>query len=98
MYTCAESTPADGRAAAARRVPPGASALLKGATPDEVYFAQRSACRKPRFEPRPGWPRASPCAKPIVLVKGQPGAKLDVAVEFVSRRRHLPRVSITRAA
>jgi transposase InsO family protein len=27
---------------------------LAGATPDEVYFARRPACRRPRFEPRPG--------------------------------------------
>src|SRR6266496_6399977 len=46
---------------------------LQGATPDEVYFGRRPAFRQPRFEPRPGWPRASPCAAPRTLVKGQPG-------------------------
>ena len=51
-----------------------------------------------RFEPRPGWPRASPCTRPQVLVKGQPGVQLDMTVEFSGRRRHLPRVTITRAA
>jgi putative transposase len=71
---------------------------LKGVTPDEVYFRRRPACRQPRFEPRPGWPRSSPCAKPQVLVKGQPGARLELAVEFVSHRRHLPRISLKRAA
>ncbi len=71
---------------------------LAGATPDEVYFRRRSAGRQPRFEPRPGWPRASPCAKPRVLVKGRPGARLDLYVEFLSNRRHLPRVTLTRAA
>jgi putative transposase len=44
---------------------------LQGATPDEVYLARRPACRSPRFEPRPGWPRVARCAKPQVLVKGQ---------------------------
>jgi hypothetical protein len=70
---------------------------LKGATPDEVYFAQRPACRNPRFEPRPGWPRAAPCASPQTLVKGRPGVILELSVEFVSQRRHLPRVTIRRA-
>jgi putative transposase len=71
---------------------------LEGATPDEVYYRTRPACHRPRFEPRPGWPRASPCAKPRVLVKGQPGAKLELRVEFRSSRRHLPQVLVTRAA
>jgi len=71
---------------------------LHGATPDEVYFARRPACRAPRFEPRAGWPRASPCAMPRTLVKGQPGVQLSVQVTFVAGRRHLPRVTLTRAA
>jgi putative transposase len=71
---------------------------LKGATPDEVYCKRRAACRQPRFEPRPDWPRAGPCALPRVLVKGQPGVQLSVILEFPARRRHLARVTITRAA
>jgi hypothetical protein len=71
---------------------------LQGATPDEVYFAQRPGCRAPRFEPRAAWPRASPCAKPRTLVKGQPGVQFRLTVEFVAGRRHLPRVTLTRAA
>jgi putative transposase len=71
---------------------------LQRATPDEIYFGRRPACRLPRFEPRPGWPRASPCALPQVLVKGQPGVCLHLTVEFVGGHRHLPRVMITRAA
>jgi transposase InsO family protein len=71
---------------------------LKGATPDEVYFGRRPACRSPRFEPRPGWPRAAPCARPPVLLKGQAGADLDFNVKFVAGRRHLPRLTVTRAA
>src|SRR5438876_10627746 len=67
--------------------------ILDGATPDEVYFGHPHACRAPRLEPRPAWPRASPGAKPRVLVKGQPGVNLDLIVEFLSRRHHLPRVS-----
>ena len=71
---------------------------LQGATPDEIYFGRRPASRMPRFEPRAAWPRASPCARPRVLVKGQAGAKLELVVEFVSGRRHLPRVALRRVA
>src|SRR5262249_8673237 len=63
---------------------------LKGATPDEVYFARARACRQPRFEPRPDWPRASSCARPRVLVKGQPGTWLQMSIDFVGQQRHLP--------
>jgi putative transposase len=71
---------------------------LDGATPDEVYFGRRPACRAPRWEPRAGWPRASPCAGPQTLVKGQPGARLELRVSFVAKRRHLPRATLSRAA
>ena len=71
---------------------------LKGATPDEVYFKRRPACRAPRFEPRAAWPRGSPCATPRTLVKGQPGASLNLSVKFLARRRHLPLVTLTRVA
>jgi transposase InsO family protein len=71
---------------------------LDGVTPDERYFGERPACRAPRFEPRPHWPRGSPCAAPRTLVKGQPGVALQLNIEFVAHRHHLPRVTITRAA
>jgi hypothetical protein len=71
---------------------------LHGATPDEVYFGRHPACRAPHFEPRAAWPRGSPCSKPLTLVKGQPGVQLSVQVTFVARRRHLPLVTLTRAA
>jgi Integrase core domain len=71
---------------------------LEGATPDEAYFDRRPACRLPRFEPRPNWPRPSTCARPQVLVKGQPGTRLELILDFPGRRRHLPRVTLTRAA
>ena len=71
---------------------------LKAATPDEVYYARRRGCRQPRFEARLGWPRAAPCARPRVLVKGQPGALLELSVDFLGDRRHLPLVKLNRAA
>jgi transposase InsO family protein len=71
---------------------------LKGATPDEVYFNRGPACRRPRFEPRPAWPRGAPCASPPTLVKGKPGAILTLKVKFLARRRHLPVVTLAKAA
>ena len=71
---------------------------LRRATPDEVYLALRPACRLPRFEPRPRWPRRSPCAAPQVLVRGQPGVHVELSVRFSAGRRHLPVVTLKRAA
>lgn len=71
---------------------------MRGATPNEVYYARRPACRRPRFEPRPGWPRVARCAQPQVLVKGRPGTRLELSVEFLANQHHLPRVTICRAA
>jgi len=71
---------------------------LGGKTPDEVYYAQFPANRRPRFEPRAAWPRASPCARPQTLVKGQPGARLTLEIRFHRGRRHLPIVMLKRAA
>ena len=69
-----------------------------GRTPDEIYFNRRPANRQPRWEPRLKWPRASPCATPRTLVKGKPGARLELAVDFLGGRRHLPVVRVNRAA
>ena len=57
---------------------------LGGRTPDEVYFRQRPANRSPRFEPRALWPRSAPCALPQVLVKGQPGVRVELEVMLTS--------------
>ncbi len=46
---------------------------LGAVTPDETYHHWRRAYRTPRFEPRPRWPRRSPCASPQALIRGQPG-------------------------
>jgi hypothetical protein len=71
---------------------------LEGKTPHEVYFGQRPACRRPRIEPRPGWPRGSPCARPQALVAGQPGDRFSLEIEHYARRPHLPVVTLRRAA
>jgi hypothetical protein len=51
-----------------------------------------------RFEPRLRWPRGSPCARPHALVRGKPGAKLTLEVSFHAGRKHLPIVTLHRAA
>ena len=71
---------------------------LAGATPAEMYYGRRPACRAPRLEPCAAWPRASPCARPQTLIKGQPGVRLQLKVQFVAARRHLPRIELICAA
>jgi len=71
---------------------------LEGKTPDEIYFHRRPASRAPRFEPRVAWPRRSACAAPQTLVKGQPGVRLQISIRFLGGRRHLPQVTLSRAA
>ncbi len=71
---------------------------LGGRTPEEVYLQQRPANQSPRFEPRALWPRPAPCALPQVLVKGQPGVRIELEVSYQHSRKHLPVVTIRRAA
>jgi hypothetical protein len=71
---------------------------LGGRTPNEVYFRRHPANRSPRFEPRDRWPRGSPCARPWALVRGSPGARLEMEVTFHAKRKHLPIVMVRRAA
>ena len=73
-------------------------AAFKEATPDEIYRGHHPTCRYPRLEPRARWPRGAPCAKPRVPIRGQPGQRLELNVEFKSGREHLPVVSLRRAA
>jgi putative transposase len=67
-------------------------------TPDEIYFGSFPACRRPRFEPRVLWPRRSPCAHPHALVRGRPGAVVELCVEYRGARKHLPVVNLKRVA
>ncbi len=71
---------------------------LHGRTPNEVYFRLRPANQRPRIEPRNRWPRIAPSAKPRTLVAGQPGDRFALHVDFHDGRRHLPIVSLKRAA
>ena len=71
---------------------------LGGRTPDEVYHRLRPMNRQPRFERRANWPRRSPCAKPATLDEGKPGVRLASEITFQGKRRHLPLVTLKRAA
>ncbi len=71
---------------------------LEGRTPDEVYVRLRPANRRPRIEPRERWPRSSPCAMPRTLVAGQSGDRFAMQVDVHDGMRHLPIVSLKRAA
>ena len=71
---------------------------LVGKTPNEVYFRLRPNNRRPRIEPRKRWPRRAPCAEPGTLIAGQPGDRFSFEVVFQDDKRHLPVVSLKRAA
>ena len=71
---------------------------LGGRTPDERYRRVASACRRPRYEPRPRWPIESRCASPQAKVRGKPGGRLELVVDFHQGHRHLPVVTLKYAA
>ena len=69
-----------------------------GCTPLEVYRGLPRANQGSRFEPRGRWPRKSPCAAPIVPVKGRQGVRLRLVVSRFENRPHLPVVQLRPAA
>jgi putative transposase len=71
---------------------------LGGRTPDERYRRVASACRRPRWEPRPNWPSDSSCASPQVKVRGKQGINLQLVVDFHQGRKHLPVVTLRQVA
>ena len=71
---------------------------LAGCTPNEIYFGRKPANRSPRVEPRKRWPRRSRCASPQTLIAGSPGDEVALTVAFEHDRRHLPIVTLRRAA
>jgi len=70
---------------------------LGGRTPNEEYFKQFPANRKPRIEPRPRWPRASPSALPQSLIARKPGDRFTVEVAYLADRHELPIITLRRA-
>jgi transposase InsO family protein len=71
---------------------------LGGRTPNEVYQGKKPANTEPRFEPRPQWPRGSPCAEPQVRGTRRKVTRLTLSVKFVDGRRQLPVVEVKAAA
>jgi transposase InsO family protein len=71
--------------------------FLSGRTPNEAYLRKFPTHRRPRFEPR-CWPRGSPCSRPRALTRGKPAARLELIIELHRGHRHLPLVSLKRAA
>jgi putative transposase len=71
---------------------------LESRTPDEIYSGLAPACLAPRFEPRQHYPRGSRCAGPQAAVRGRRGQRLQLSVQYMSRRRHLPVVELRPAA
>ncbi len=71
---------------------------LLAATPDEVYHGAVPACLQPRFEPRTHWPRGAPCATPDVKIRGRRGVRLELHVDYLAGRKHLPIVTLKHAA
>jgi len=71
---------------------------LEGRTPREVYDGLSPANSKPRYEPRPNWPRGSPCSSPQTRIRGKPGARLVLRISFYEGRRNLPVIELKRVA
>ncbi len=71
---------------------------LEGSTPNEIYFGRCPANQCPRLEPRKRWPRVSLCARPRTPVAGHPGDRFGFEVNYFRGCRHLPIVSLKRAA
>jgi hypothetical protein len=63
-----------------------------------VHFSRPPANEQPRIEPRPRWPRGSPCAKPQVGMEGEPGDAVILEIDCHNGRRHLPIIRMRRAA
>jgi transposase InsO family protein len=64
---------------------------LGGRTPDEVYASQTPARDGPRFEPRARFPTRGE-------LRGKPGDTVELTVDYLEGRKHLPIVKLQRAA
>jgi transposase InsO family protein len=61
----------------------------------DAYIAWYNAERPhSRFEPRERWPRRSRCAGPQAIIRGRPGAVLELTVTHLGGRTHLPIVTL----
>jgi putative transposase len=73
-------------------------AALDARTPNELYLGRKPACLRPRLELRPRWPRDAPCAAPQAPLKRRVSGAVRLEVRFLDGRRHLPIISLRRAA
>jgi transposase InsO family protein len=64
---------------------------LGGRTPDEVYASRTPARAGPRFEPRARYPNDA-------QLRGELGDELQLKVDYLEGRKHLPLVTLQRAA
>jgi putative transposase len=71
---------------------------LGGRTPREAFNGLAPANRRPRFEPRPRWPKESGCAHPLARPKPNAGGELALIVAFADDERQLPIIALRRAA
>ncbi|MCZ6689538.1 MAG: DDE-type integrase/transposase/recombinase [Planctomycetota bacterium] len=71
---------------------------LQVRTPEEIYRGLPPACHQPRLELRPRWPHNSKCASPQAPVDDRQWGTIHFGVTFLGGRRHLPVVSLRRAA
>ena len=71
---------------------------LGGRTPDEAYRRIAPAHKRPRWEPRRQWPRHAGCAGSKAKLRGDPGVRLALVVTYLEGQRHLPLVSLKKAA
>jgi len=71
---------------------------LNGKTPHEVYRGIPPACEAPRFEPRVRWPPTAPCASPQSPISGDCGTLIQLELHYLSGRKHLPIITLKRAA
>ncbi len=71
---------------------------LAGRTPNEVYHEREPAHEQPRLEPRTRWPCGAPCAAPQTPLRGTRGIHVELSLRCHAGRRHLPVVTLKRAA
>ncbi|MDR3109111.1 MAG: integrase core domain-containing protein [Planctomycetaceae bacterium] len=69
---------------------------LSGKTPNEVYFHHHPANAKPRIETRPLAKHKTPCAKPRMCIAGRAGTKINIRLDFLKGRQHLPIIRVER--
>ncbi len=71
---------------------------LSGQTPTEIYNEMKPADRHSRFEPRARWLAGASCASPQTPNAREHGTIIRLEVTYHADRKHLPIVTLKRAA